>query len=197
MADTPPWAGTGVTERAATWASAAGPWDLLVVGGGITGAGLARLAARSGLRTLLVERGDFASGTSSRSSKLVHGGLRYLASGQPKLTYESVRERERLVAELPGLVERIGFLLPTYRGDHPGRWTYEAGLTAYDLLAAGRTRHRHLGRADFELLAPHLRHEGLRGGFRYEDAVTDDARLTLRVLLEGLARGGVALNYVE
>src|SRR5512142_2182539 len=160
MADTPPWAGTGVTERAATWASAAGPWDLLVVGGGITGAGLARLAARSGLRTLLVERRDFASGTSSRSSKLVHGGLRYLATGQPKLTFESVRERERLVRALPGLVERVGFLLPTYRGDHPGRLTYEAGLTAYDLLSGGRTHHRYLRRDAFELLAPHVTRAG-------------------------------------
>lgn len=182
--------------RAATWALAAGPWDVLVVGGGITGAGILRAAASAGLRALLVEQADFASGTSSRSSKLVHGGLRYLASGQPKLTWESVRERERLLRALPGLVEPLGFLMPTYRGDHPGRLTYAAGLAAYDLLSGGRTRHRHLARPEFELLAPHLATDGLEGGFRYEDAQTDDARLTLRVLQAAVASGASALNHV-
>ena len=199
ISSAPPTAGPAAWPhdwREQRWAAIGGPWDVLIVGGGITGAGILRAAAREGLRALLVERDDFASGTSSRSSKLVHGGLRYLASGQPRVTYESVRERERLLRELPGLVERIGFLMPTYRGDHPGRLAYALGLTLYDLLAGDRTRHRHYDRAAFELLAPHLATEGLRGGYRYDDARTDDARLTLRTVLEAVAGGGAAVNRV-
>jgi glycerol-3-phosphate dehydrogenase len=133
---------------------------VLVVGGGITGAGILREAVRHGLRALLVEQRDFAWGTSSRSSKLVHGGLRYLKEGKLRLTRASVTERERLVAEAPGLVERLGFLLATYEGAHPGSLTYRAGLSLYDLLAV-RWSHQHYDPEDFRMLAPHIAQRGL------------------------------------
>ncbi len=189
-----PVLGSGWRERA--WARLGGPWDLVVVGGGITGAGIARRAAHSGLRVLLLEQRDFGWGTSSRSSKLVHGGLRYLAHGQVGVVRTSVRERERLLRTAPGLVDELGFVMPTYRGGKPGRWMYAAGLTAYDLLA-GRRTHRHLTVADLAGLAPRLRDEGLTGGYRYADARTDDARLTLRVTLEAAAAGAVVLSYAR
>jgi len=172
------------------------PWDLLVIGGGITGAGILREATRLGLRTLLVEKKDFAWGTSSRSSKLVHGGLRYLRSFQIGLTRASVKERERLLEEGPGLIDPLGFLLATYKGDRPPGWVFEAGLTIYDLLAL-RWSHQQYSAHDFQLLAPHIATEGLQGGFRYGDAQTDDARLVLRVIREGVRAGGVALNYAS
>src|SRR5581483_4830641 len=103
-------------------------FDLVVIGGGITGAGIAREAVRTGASVLLVEQNDFASGTSSRSSKLVHGGLRYLKSGQWRLTLESVRERQRLMREAPGLISPQIFLMPLYRGSKPGRWLLRIGL---------------------------------------------------------------------
>jgi glycerol-3-phosphate dehydrogenase len=167
---------------------------VLVVGGGISGAGIARRVARAGLRVLLVEQRDLAWGTSSRSSKLVHGGLRYLREGQVGVVRDSVRERERLRRAAPGLVDELGFLMPTYRGMSPGRWTYTAGLGAYDLLG-GRRTHRRLRRSELELLAPRLREGGLTGGFRYADAQTDDARLTLRVALDAVAAGATLLTY--
>ncbi len=179
-------------ERA--WARLHEPWDVLVIGGGITGAGILREAARAGLKALLVEQRDFAWGTSSRSSKLVHGGLRYLKEGKLRLTRAAVSERERLLAEGPGLVERLGFLLATYEGAHPGALTYRAGLGVYDLLAL-RWSHQHYEADDFRMLAPHIAERGLQGGFRFADAQTDDARLVLRVLKEAVAAGALALNY--
>ena len=176
------------------WERLAGPWDVLVVGGGISGAGVARRAARAGLRVLLVEQRDLAWGTSSRSSKLVHGGLRYLREGQVRVVRDSVRERERLLRIAPGLVDEMGFLMPTYRGTSPGRWTYTAGLEAYDVLA-GRRTHRRVRRTELELLAPRLRASGLTGGFRYADAQTDDARLTFRVAMDAVSAGAVILTY--
>ncbi len=183
--------------REAAWERLAEPWDLIVVGGGITGAGVLREAVRLGLRTLLVEKRDFAWGTSSRSSKLVHGGLRYLKQGRLRLTRASVQERQRLLEEGPGLIDPLGFLLATYKGDHPGRWTYSAGLSVYDLLALQWT-HRHYSSQDFQMLAPHLTQIGLEGGFHYGDAQTDDARLVLRVIREAVASGpgALALNYL-
>lgn len=183
-------------DRDKLWSRIADPWDILVIGGGITGAGILREATRLGLKALLVEQRDFAWGTSSRSSKLVHGGLRYLKEGRLRLTRASVQERERLLEEGPGLIDPLGFLLATYKGDHPGRGMYRAGLSIYDLLALQWT-HRYYSAADFQLLAPYIAHEGLQGGFCYGDAQTDDARLVLRVIQEAVAAGGAALNYVR
>ena len=165
--------------RQATWDGlSAEPWDILIVGGGITGAGILREAARLNFRTLLVEQRDFAWGTSSRSSKLVHGGLRYLKTGQVNLTRASVQGREQLLAEGAGLVDPLGFLLAQYENDgaSAGRLVYGAGLTVYDLLAL-QWSHRYYSPQDFQMMAPYISPTGLRGGFHYQDAQTDDARL--------------------
>ncbi|MFL7870907.1 MAG: FAD-dependent oxidoreductase, partial [Anaerolineales bacterium] len=167
------------------WTEIQQPWDIIVIGGGITGAGILREATRLGLKALLVEQADFSWGTSSRSSKLVHGGLRYLKEGRIRLTRDAVREREQLLHDGPGLIEPLDFLLATYDGEHPGRLVYTAGLTIYDLLAL-RWSHRYFSAQDFKLLAGQLSQEGLEGGFRYGDAQTDDARLVLRVLQEAV-----------
>lgn len=172
---------------------AARDWDLIVVGGGICGAGILREAARRGWRCLLIEQRDFAWGTSSRSSKMVHGGLRYIAKGQFRLTRESVRERQRLLAEAPGLVDPLSFVFAHYRGAFPGRRVFGALLTLYDALAGAR-HHRYYARQQLDYLAPGLKQPGLLGGSRFCDAVTDDARLVLRVLDEARADGGEALN---
>jgi glycerol-3-phosphate dehydrogenase len=169
-------------------------WDLLVIGGGITGAGILLEAARRGLKALLVERRDFAWGTSSRSSKLVHGGLRYLKDGHLHLTRESVRERESLLRDAPGLVEPQGFAFAHYEGQR-GKRSFLAGLAIYDLLAGRRERHW-LPTAEFLERAPNVGREGLAGGIVYTDAKTDDARLVLRVLGEAMDHGAAALNYV-
>lgn len=177
------------------WSQVERPWDILIVGGGITGAGILREATRLGLKALLVEQRDFSWGTSSRSSKLVHGGLRYLKEGRVGLTLASVHERETLLEEGPGLIDPLGFLLASYEGDKTGRFVYGAGLTVYDLLAL-QWSHQYYGARDFQMLAPHLTPHGLKGGFRYGDAQTDDARLVLRVIREAVDAGGTAINYV-
>jgi len=185
---------TGWRDR--IWKHLDAPWDIIVIGGGITGAGILREATRLGLRTLLLEQGDFASGTSSRSSKLVHGGLRYLRTFQFGVTLDSVRERDRLLNEGPGLIEPLGFLVAAYEGDAPAAWMFRAGLTIYDLLAL-RWSHRYYNAQDFLMLAPDVTAERLQGGFRYHDAQTDDARLVLRVIREAVRAGGTALNYAR
>jgi glycerol-3-phosphate dehydrogenase len=171
-------------------------WDLIVIGGGITGAGVFHEAARMNLRVLLVEQKDFAWGTSSRSSKLIHGGLRYLKEGRLLLTRESVQERERLLKDAPGLVEPLAFLVPVYRDRGPGKWTLEAGLSIYDLIARKRRHMFHTPAELFEL-APHIDQKLLSGGFQFYDAQVDDARLVLRLINEGIRLGGQALNYTR
>ena len=182
--------------RERLWTSIETPWDIIVIGGGITGAGILREAARAGLRVLLVERADFASGTSSWSSKLVHGGLRYLAAGDWRLTLESVRERQALMAAAPGLVEPLDFILPMYSHSKPGRFVMGAALNLYDLMARKRYS-KYLGLAATRWRMPHLRSDDLLGSFSYMDARTDDTRLVLRVLSEAIADGGVAANYIS
>jgi len=172
------------------------PLDILVVGGGIIGAGIALEAARADLRTGLIEARDFASGTSSRSSKLVHGGLRYLRQGQLLLMQTAVRERTALLRDAPGLVEPLDFMLPIRQGDRPGRHIYGVGLAIYDLLAGKRTRHW-LDADQLRNRIPSLRADDLTGGWKYTDAQTDDARLVLRVLQEARSLGAAAINYVR
>ncbi len=171
-------------------------FDVVVVGGGITGAGVAREAAGSGLRTLLVEQRDFAWGTSSRSSKMVHGGLRYLGRGHPGLTREALRERERLLAEAPGLVERLPFIMPHRQGRFPGPRLFQLLLRIYDRMAGVRTR-RWLPSHEARTWVPGLGGSDLRGASLFLDAVTDDARLVLRVLEEARRDGALCLNYVR
>jgi len=171
-------------------------WDLIVIGGGITGAGILREAVRCGLRTLLLEKNDFAWGTSSRSSKLVHGGLRYLKQGRFLLTRTAVKEREALLREAPGLVERLKFFVPVYSGQSPGKWALETGLTVYDLIA-GKKQHRFDDEAAFAAAIAGIRRDGLTGGFSFFDAQSDDTRLVLRLINDAVAHGGWALNYTR
>jgi glycerol-3-phosphate dehydrogenase len=172
---------------------AAGDWDLIVVGGGISGAGILREAARRGWKCLLLEQRDFAWGTSSRSSKMVHGGLRYIAKGQLMLTRDSVRERQRLLQEAPGLVDPLSFLMAHYQGSFPGPKVFGGLLSLYDALA-GKRNHLYYPLQQLRYLAPGLKEDGLQGGTRFFDAGTDDARLVQRVLGEARAEGAEALN---
>jgi glycerol-3-phosphate dehydrogenase len=172
-------------------------FDLAVVGGGITGAGIALDAASRGLKVALIEKGDFASGTSSRSTKLIHGGLRYLAQMRFRLTREALVERSVLQRLAPHLVQPIPFLFPIYHR-RLEVWRVNTGLWLYDLLAGlRRTRfHRQLSRDEVLRRAPGLRAHDLRAGFVYYDAQTDDARLVIEVLKAAVSHGAVVVNYV-
>jgi glycerol-3-phosphate dehydrogenase len=169
-------------------------WDLIIIGGGITGAGILREATRMSIKVLLVEQRDFAWGTSSRSSKLVHGGLRYLQEGKFLLTKIGVEEREHLLKDAPGLVESLGFFLPIYEDLSPSKRALKVGLSLYDIMARER-QHRFYKAAEFSEKLPLLNREGLIGGFYYVDAQTDDSRLVLRLINESIASGAQALNY--
>ncbi len=171
-------------------------WDVIVVGGGITGAGVLREAARRGYKVLLLEQQDFAWGTSSRSSKMIHGGLRYLASGDFRLTRHSLQERERILSEAPGLAERMGYYYVLRKGKFPGRWAMTLVLSIYDRMA-GIKDHRFVNRDALSKVFPGLRAEQLQGACYYTDAVTDDSRLVLRVLQEAMVDGACALNYTK
>jgi glycerol-3-phosphate dehydrogenase len=169
-------------------------WDLVIIGGGIIGAGILREATNMGLQVLLVEQKDFAWGTSSRSSKLIHGGLRYLREGHFLLTKMAVEEREHLLKEAPGLVDPLEFLLPIYEHQRPGKRTLKIGLSLYDLMAREH-QHRFYKKAEFYRRMPYARQQGLKGGFFFYDAQVDDSRLVLRLINESVAAGAVALNY--
>lgn len=168
-------------------------WDLVVVGGGISGAGVAQQAAQAGWRVLLAEQRDFAWGASSRSSKLVHGGLRYLRQGDLKTTLHAVRERERLLREAPALVRAQSFLWADCAHRPPGRWLMQAGLMVYDRMARQHGPHW-ADLAATQWLAPGLAPAGLRGSLVFHDASTDDARLVLRVLQRARQQGAVTFN---
>jgi glycerol-3-phosphate dehydrogenase len=174
-------------------------FDLLVIGGGITGCGIARDAALRGLTVALVEKDDFASGTSSRSSRLIHGGVRYLEHGHLRLVFESSAERRRLLRLAPHLVRPLAFTWPVYTGARVPRWKLSAGLMLYDALAMFRNvgRHRQLSRRAVLDAEPSLRPEGLVGGARYFDAATDDARLTLANAVSAAEAGAIVVNHAR
>ncbi len=173
-------------------------FDLLVIGGGITGCGVARDAAMRGLRVALVERDDFASGTSGRSSRLVHGGIRYLEHGQLHLVHESIRERQTLLRIAPHLVKPLAFTWPIYEGARVGKLKLRAGLFIYDLMAAGRSRgHFSLDAARTLEREPSLRSDDLNAGAVYYDAATDDARLTLANALAARQHGAMIVNHAS
>jgi glycerol-3-phosphate dehydrogenase len=175
-------------------------FDLAIIGGGISGAAIAREAALRGLRVALVDKGDFAGGTSSASSKLIHGGLRYLPQLQIRLVYQALRERERLRhVTAPHLVRPMHFAMPFFRGRRPGRHSLIAGLWLYDLIARvpRSERHRLLSNAALSRLEPGLVRDGLVGGATYFDAWGDDARLTLENVLDAAYHGAAIANYVE
>jgi glycerol-3-phosphate dehydrogenase len=174
-------------------------WDLVVVGGGIVGTGALLDAASRGLRAVLIEQDDIAVGTSSRSSRLIHGGLRYLEHFQFHLVREALRERSRLLRLAPHLVRLEEFLFPVYGWPLVHRAFYGSGLVLYDLLGAARDggRARHLGVEAVARLAPSIRRERLQGGIVYHDGVEDDARLALAVVRTAQAKGGTALTRVR
>ena len=178
-------------------AVAGSTYDLLIVGGGIVGAGVARDAALRGLRVLLVERADFASGTSSRSSRLLHGGLRYLAQGRVGLVREASVEKMRLSRLAPHLSHPLPFLFPVWKGSDLKLWKLAVGVRMYDLLCGRRNLGRSAVLGPRALLehAPGLRREGLKGASRHYDALTNDARLVLDTLRSAEAAGATVLNY--
>ncbi len=173
--------------------AATAPWDVVVVGGGATGLGCAVDAASRGLTTTLIERDDFASGTSSRSTKLIHGGVRYLRGGQVGLVAQSLRERERLRKNAPGLVRPIDFVVPATRAG--SRAFYAVGLGLYDALSGGAGATRVLSRAAVHERVPGLAMRGLRGGVLYQDDQFDDARLALGLAHTAAELGAVVINY--
>jgi glycerol-3-phosphate dehydrogenase len=182
--------------REKVWSGIDQEWDLVIIGGGITGAGILRHAVATGLKTLLVEAGDFSSGTSSRSSKLIHGGLRYILNKQFKVTQESVRERERMMKEAPHLVTKLGFLFPNYQRYHIKTGQIGELIAIYDLLAP-KWDHRKFSRERMLKDCSYLNKEGLLGGYLYYDAAMDDCRIVIRVLREAVRDGGTALNYAR
>jgi glycerol-3-phosphate dehydrogenase len=174
-------------------------YDLIVVGGGIVGAGVARDAALRGLSVVLFEQGDFAGGTSGRTSRMVHGGIRYLEQGELRLVFEASREREILSRLAPHLVRPIPFLFPIYPETGRSPWLIRAGMILYDLLALFRNFHPHRMLSSDEVLRrePGLSPAGLRGGALFYDAQMDDARLCLAVLLSARAAGARLVNYAS
>jgi glycerol-3-phosphate dehydrogenase len=175
-------------------------FDLFVIGGGINGAAVARDAVLRGMSVALIERTDFAAGTSSRSSKLIHGGIRYLEQGDIGLVLEACRERDLLRSRLaPHLVRAQPFVFPIYRDDALPVWQLRIGLVLYDLLAgfSNVRTHRMLSAEQMREHEPALLAEGLEGGALYYDCWTDDARLTLETVLAARASGAVVLNHAE
>lgn len=179
-------------------------FDVAVIGGGITGAGVALDAASRGLTVALIEKRDFASGTSSRSSKLIHGGLRYLEQFQFSLVREALEERATLKEMAPHLSKPLAFLVPLYRAGTrsplgANKLKLRAGLWLYDLLAGRKNiaRHRWLTHDEALAVAPALDPKNLRGGFLYYDCLTDDARLVIEVIKEAARRGAIVANYAR
>jgi len=196
----PPTGGFSPRTRAEALARfQADTFDIAIIGGGITGAGIARDAAQRGLAVALLEKGDFASGTSSKSSRMAHGGLRYLAKRHVHLVRESLVERGVLLRLAPHLVHPMPYILPVYEGGPNKRFVLRAGLTAYDLLAGRRRlqRHRGLPRQTLERTEPTVRTDGLQGGFRYFDCVVNDARLTLATVRSAARDHAAVASYTE
>jgi glycerol-3-phosphate dehydrogenase len=175
-------------------------YDLVVIGGGITGAGIARDAALRGVKVALFEKADFGAGTSSKSSKLIHGGLRYLEHGEIRLVFESVSERRVQTRVAPHLVRPLPFLVPIYDGVRPGFEIMNVGLWLYDSLALFRSPRLHKayrGTKAALTIEPQLRADGLRGVLEYYDCATDDARLVLENAIDAIALGAECHTYTE
>lgn len=192
---------TGVLDRRAADLTAltSETWDVVIVGGGIVGAGALLDAASRGMRAALIEQDDIAAGTSSRSSRLIHGGLRYLEQFRFGLVRQALAERSRLLDLAPHLVRIEPLLFPIYGIPFLSKAFYDIGLTLYDILGARHDGgwHRRLSKSATLDLAPTLRQEGLRGGLVYHDGVEDDARFTLAVARTAVAAGAVAVTRVR
>ncbi|MEK6735410.1 MAG: glycerol-3-phosphate dehydrogenase/oxidase [Pseudomonadota bacterium] len=175
-------------------------FDLLVCGGGIYGAWTAYDAALRGLTVAIVEQGDWGSATSSASSKLIHGGLRYLETHDFKLVSKSLKERQMLQRVAPHRVWPLRFGVPLYSRQRIGRWKLKLGLTLYDFMAGDISptlRHRYFNRTQFAAHFPFLNEKALTGGFTYADAQTDDARLVLELIAGAMEAGAVCVNYCK
>jgi glycerol-3-phosphate dehydrogenase len=175
------------------------PLDLLIIGGGIVGSGIARDAAMRGLRTALVEQHDFAFGTSSRSTRLLHGGIRYLAQGRIGLVRQAGVEKRILHRVAPHLAEPLAFVFPAYPSTDWPFWQMRLGVKFYDLLCGGKNlgQSSSLSKAATLQAVPHLLPAGLAGAVRYFDGLTNDARLVLDTLRSAAARGAILLNYCK
>ncbi|HEY0899769.1 MAG TPA: FAD-dependent oxidoreductase, partial [Sphingobacteriaceae bacterium] len=172
-------------------------WDVIIIGGGATGLGAAVDAARRGYKTLLLEQSDFAKGTSSRSTKLVHGGVRYLAQGDVALVFEALKERGYLLKNAPHVVKKQAFIIPCY--EWRSKLMYLIGLKMYDWMA-GRFRFGnsiYLNRDKVMHALPGLDPQGLKGGVEYFDGQFDDARLAVNLAQTAAGQGGVLLNYMK
>lgn len=175
-------------------------YDLLVIGGGINGCAVANLASVAGLRVYLAEKGDFASGTSSKSTKLIHGGIRYLEQMQFSLVREALRERKAQMERAPHLVRPLGFMIPVYQGDKRPLWMVRIGVFLYDWVAGRKytiKKHQALSRKEIIERVPGIKIEGLKGGFLYYDAQMNDARLCLENALQARENGAEIHNYHE
>lgn len=175
-------------------------FDLVIIGGGVAGAGIAQDAASRGLSVLLIEKDDFASGTSSRTNKLIHGGLRYLEQLQFDVTRELCRERAELEQLAPHMVRDFSFTLPVTTDKKVSAIKTALALTAYDLLginARGIRRHERLSKKQTLEAAPSLSGEVVGGAFRFHDCITDDARLVIEILKSATSSGALAINYLE
>jgi glycerol-3-phosphate dehydrogenase len=178
---------------------ARGQYDLLVIGGGINGAAIAHLGVCCGLRVALLEKGDFASGTSSKTTKLIHGGLRYLEHLEFDFVRESLKERAIQLKSAPHLVKPIPFIIPVYKTDRRPLWMMKLGVWLYDLLSTPYSlgHYRSLSAEEIVQLVPELNRDGLVGGVEYYDAQMDDARLCLENVLSADAKGAHVANYTE
>lgn len=170
-------------------------WDVIVIGGGATGLGTALEAATRGYQTLLVEAADYANGTSSRSTKLIHGGVRYLRQGKLSMVRQSLRERGRLLRNAPSIVHPLNFVIPSYRIGR--RWYFYAGLKAYDMLAGKLNLEpaRLLNARQTSELLPTLNNHQLKGGVMYGDGQFDDAALAMALATTAVEQGATLLNY--
>jgi len=188
-----------MSTRQEMWDRLGADVDVLVIGGGVTGAGVARDAARRGMRTALVEMEDLAYGTSSRSSKLVHGGLRYLELGEFSLVFEAVSERRILMDIAPHLVNPLGFLFPIYKSSRHNLFVVNTGMWLYDGLSLFRSprMHRNLSKSQVAEEEPSLLAENLKGAPLYWDCSTDDARLTLETALDAAKAGAVVATRAK
>ena len=172
-------------------------WDMLVIGGGATGLGVALDASSRGLKTLLIEQADFANGTSSRSTKLAHGGVRYLAQGNISLVFEALKERGRMIKNAPHLVKMLPFIIPGYSWYQ--KYFYGIGLKIYDWMARSRRlqKTKILGPKTVNSLLPNLKTEGLHGGILYFDGQFDDTRLAINMAQTAAEQGATLVNYMK
>lgn len=171
-------------------------YDIIIIGGGIQGAGVAQAAAASGYKTLLLEQQDFASGTSSRSTKLIHGGLRYLEFGEFSLVRQNLKERELLIRNAPALVKRTWINIPVYQGQQRPQWKIVAGLSAYWLLSGCQRsgQFKRIPKSQWQQW-PHLNQQGLEAVYAFQDAQTDDKALTLSVLASAQQQGAALRDH--